>query len=308
MRTLREAYAKVNLALDVGAALASGLHPIASWMAPVDLRDTLEFARLPDGSATTLDIRWARDAPRQSPIDWPPEKDLAMRALRALEHAAGRSLPVALRVTKRIPVGGGLGGGSSDAAATLLGLRDLFDLPIDDAGLAVIGMTLGSDVAFFCDGSPPRPAIVQGLGERVTRVPRVDGRLVLVVPSFGCPTGGVYRAFDALAPASVEPDAARVRTIADRARGHGLAHAPLFNALTLAAVRVEPRLGQLLDALAGIGMPHVTGSGSCVFLIDNGFAGGAPRGGDGGGALIHAARDAALGADPHSVVLSVNLI
>src|SRR6185295_18407432 len=122
----------VNLALSVGPPLPAGdpragMHPIASWMHAIDLCDEVWITRLVTG-ASRLDIAWADDAPRPSPIDWPSEKDLAFRAHRLLEGDTGRALPAAIRIAKRIPVGGGLGGGSSDAAATLLALNDLFAL------------------------------------------------------------------------------------------------------------------------------------------------------------------------------------
>ncbi|MBK9188617.1 MAG: hypothetical protein IPM33_06620 [Phycisphaerales bacterium] len=300
MRIARDAFAKVNLALDVGPPLASGLHPIASWMAPIDLRDTIEIERLADDTPARLEVSWAHDAPRPSPIDWPHDKDLSMRALRALERVLGRALPAAIRVRKRIPVGGGLGGGSSDAAATLLALRELFALPIDDDTLRSHAMTLGSDVAYFIDDAPPRPAIVEGLGERVTRVARVPGLLTLVIPSFGCPTGAVYKAFDALpAGTTGTPSGERVRGVHDHALHAGLVHALLYNALAPAACAVEPRLGQLLNALARIGTPHVTGSGSCLFLV-------MPD--QGAGALLDAARNATRSVDPGCTVLGVRLI
>lgn len=300
MRIARDAFAKVNLALDVGPPLASGLHPIASWMAPIDLRDTIEIERLPDDTPVRLEVSWAHDAPRPSPIDWPHDKDLSVRALRALERALGRSLPAAIRVRKRIPVGGGLGGGSSDAAATLLALRELFALPIDDDTLRSLAMTLGSDVAYFIDDAPPRPAIVEGLGERVTRVARVPGSLTLVIPSFGCPTGAVYNAFDALpAGTTGTPSGERVRGVHDHALHTGMVRAPLFNALAPAACAVEPRLGQLLNALARIGTPHVTGSGSCLFLVVDEHA---------GAASLDDARKVAQGVDPECTVLGVRLI
>jgi 4-diphosphocytidyl-2-C-methyl-D-erythritol kinase len=300
VRIARDAFAKVNLALDVGTPLASGLHPIASWMAPIDLRDSVEIERLPDDTPARLEVSWAHDAPRPSPIDWPHEKDLSMRALRALERALGRTLPAAIQVSKRIPVGGGLGGGSSDAAATLLALRELFALPIDDDTLRSIAMTLGSDVAYFIDDAPPRPAIVEGLGERVTRVARVPGRLALVIPAFGCPTGAVYKAFDALPSGTTgTPSGERVRAAQAHAIHAGLAHAELFNALAPAACAVVPRLALLLEALTQVGTPHVTGSGSCLFLVmpDQGI-----------GALLDAARNATQSVDPGCTVLGVRLI
>ena len=104
-----------------------------------------------------------------------------MRAHRALEVRLGRVLPCHLEVRKRIPVGGGLGGGSSDAAAALLALRQAFGLELSDAELAAVGATIGSDVAFFIDEAH-RPGVVTGFGGEVERTPRVSGTLTLVIP------------------------------------------------------------------------------------------------------------------------------
>ena len=171
---VRSAPAKVNLALSVGDAEPAerdgarnpraGWHPIASWMVCVDLMDRVRVT--PGSEGSTHRIAWAEDAPRPTPIDWPVEKDLAVRAHRALERRVGRTLPCAVAVEKRIPVGGGLGGGSSDAAAALLALREAFDLPLSDAELAAVGAGLGSDVAFFVDAEHG-PGVVTGFGEGV---------------------------------------------------------------------------------------------------------------------------------------------
>jgi len=112
--------AKLNLALAVGPARASdGMHPIASWMVPIGLCDTITMQRLDDSEESLFEIVNDPAALRVAPIDWAVESDLAVRAVRAIEADAGRPLPVAMRVEKRIPVGAGLGGGSSDAAAAL---------------------------------------------------------------------------------------------------------------------------------------------------------------------------------------------
>jgi 4-diphosphocytidyl-2C-methyl-D-erythritol kinase len=292
----RAAHAKLNLMLSVGAPVApgqprAGYHPICSWFACVELHDDVEVRPLAPGSASEHVIACAEDAVRATPIDWPLEKDLAVRAHRALEAALGRDLPARIEVRKRIPVGGGLGGGSADAGATLLALREAFGLDIDDAALAAIGATLGSDVAFFVDGEAPvaRPALVSGLGEVVERVDRIEQSLVLVLAPFGCATGPVYKAFDEAYEQSqkrYELDRA-VRGLSGPERGTGpreqmvrgraermlragrLEDELLFNDLAKPAFSVEPRLGQLVTALAN-GLrtgAHVTGSGSGVFLV-----------------------------------------
>lgn len=258
----RPCHAKVNLALAVGPPIPpgspqSGYHPICSWMACIDLADTLEIIRCDD--ASTYDIAWQDGRP----VDWPIERDLAVRAHRALERRVGRTLPAHVRLRKRIPAGGGLGGGSADAAGVLLGFDELFELGLGGAELRGIAAALGSDIAFFIDdATPARPAIVSGLGDQIDRLDRLSMELVLICPGFPCPTPEVYRAFDALHAGTL--DQKLVRTIATTG-----SLARLFNQLAPAAERVEPRLALLRARIAehAGAMPHVSGSGSTLFLV-----------------------------------------
>ncbi len=268
----RRAHAKLNLALSVGPPIpagqpGAGYHPIASWMHAIDLADEVTARRLPPDERSMARVKWADDARRPSPIDWPIDQDLAFRAHAALEAEAGRRLPVELIVTKRIPVGGGLGGGSCDAAATLLVLNALFELRFPAEQLIRVGASLGSDVPFFIDpqNQTARPALVLGLGERIERLAPVagaPGEVLLLLPPFGCPTGAVYRAFDSLPGARLRE--ADVRQLA----AGGEPDAALFNDLTAAAERVEPRLRELRERAERVsGSPaRMTGSGSTLFL------------------------------------------
>lgn len=300
----RRAHAKLNLVLSVGPpqpadAPKPGWHEIASWMHAIDLYDTVEVEclggpTLRGGSAT---ITWVADALRPTPIDWPLEKDLAVRAHALLEQHVGRSLPAHIRVTKRIPTGSGLGGGSSDAAATLLALRDAFNLDLDLAALRTLGATLGSDAPFFLDDhSPPRPALVTGFGESIERTPRAKATAILVIPPFSCPTPAVYKAYDAVLEENYRereldfvrangarategrspgrpPEPHRAKPELVRRRIERQTHKPdpghLFNDLAPAAYRVEPRLGELVTHLSRITRTpaHVTGSGSGIFIL-----------------------------------------
>ncbi len=277
------AHAKVNLALAVGPPLPpeagprAGFHPVCSWMHAIDLRDTLSLTRRDAGTSTHA-LAWAPDAPRPSPIDWPLDKDLCVRAQRALEAHVGHPLPVAMTLSKRIPVGGGLGGGSADAAAMLLGLSTLFDLGLDRPALRALGAALGSDVAFFLGGQThdtgpagaPPPALVSGLGDRIEPVARTTGWLALIFPPVGCPTGPVYRAFDAaLAPGHTLRDHAVRDLAAHTAATAAIPSDRLFNDLAEPAFAVAPGLRALRDtAAATLGRPvHVTGSGSTLFAL-----------------------------------------
>lgn len=296
----RRAFAKLNLALSVGPQAASaavpalapdgtpapkdvsGYHPIASWMHAIDLFDDLEVE---PASSTSFSVDWADDAPVRSAIDWPVERDLTFRAHALLERHLGRALPVRVRLRKRIPVGGGLGGGSSDAAAVLLALDELFSLQLSDDTLLRVAMALGSDIAYFLDRThnPPRPALVTSFGEGVERLDRTASEIILVMPPFGCPTGEVYAAFRLWLAGAMERDVARlspgqrgrsfepkadmIRSRAAKARAE-LRDDHLFNDLAHGSFAVRPELGLLVTALSSAcrAAAHVTGSGSCLFL------------------------------------------
>ena len=265
----RRAPAKVNLALAVGPAEAcngEARHPICSWMVRVSLYDDLTVARLPAGSLSRYALIWAQDALHQPDIDWPIRKDLAVRAHLLLREAVGRDLPLQMKIEKRIPLGSGLGGGSSDAAAMLLACNELFDLRLPIEQLQELASRLGSDVPFFLRH---RSAVIEGFGETIAASGELaELHLVLCLPGYGCATGEVYRLFDADAPSRGEFEAAarRVRGMAERHRVHG--EAP-FNDLARAAFRLQPRLETLAVSLAEVSerAVHVTGSGSTLFVV-----------------------------------------
>ncbi|MFG0293092.1 MAG: 4-(cytidine 5'-diphospho)-2-C-methyl-D-erythritol kinase [Phycisphaerales bacterium JB050] len=281
----RSAYAKVNLALAVGAPIDDdsehdGMHPIASWMAPIDLADELLVTRLEDDRLSRYAILWHEDAPQKcAPIDWSVRDDLAVRAHLLLEREVGRTLPVQMKLDKRIPVGGGLGGGSSDAAAMLLAVRELFELDLSDDDLRSLAHELGSDVPFFLQsrddrsGVGPGPAVIEGLGEKCTPVKPVhpsSAHLVLVLPEFGCGTGGVYRAFDH-AVTGVDGSSDHVLRdveVHQIAASGEVRSCDLFNDLGGPAQVVQPKLSAVIANIErAIGATaHVTGSGSTLFL------------------------------------------
>jgi 4-diphosphocytidyl-2-C-methyl-D-erythritol kinase len=259
--------AKLNLALSVGRPQASGMHPISSWMVTVDLHDELLLEALEPDSLSLYAIVWHADAKRRSDIDWSISKDLAVRAHGLLEAHVGRKLPVKMRLEKRIPVGGGLGGGSSNAAAMLRAVNQLHDLGLSVDTLADLAKSLGSDVPFLVRGGS---AVVEGLGETLHDMPMpADTHAVLVLPEAACPTGPVYRAFDALRP-DAALQGARVHAMAKRASAPE--HHEPFNDLADAALEVAPRLrGEREEISELIDRPvHVSGSGSTLFFLCNG--------------------------------------
>lgn len=309
------AHAKINLALAVDAPIRDdgptrGMHPIASWMAPIGLADAVEIVR---DTRDEHRIEWADG----SPVAWPSGSDLAVRAHRAMERATDRDLPARIVVRKAIPAGGGLGGGSSDAAAVLRAMNHLFGIGFDAERLRTIASTLGSDIPFFIpdDPHPATPLsgrLVTGLGGTTEPAPVRCGPttpgsmpnssvpkpsmpkpsvskaampgagpachfpIVLIVPPFGCPTGDVYRAFDA-GLGAVGSRVFHGARVAAMARAGLVQTHELFNDLASAASRVRPALGEVRGAIsAGLGCPvHVSGSGSTLFCL--GFSADAVR-------------------------------
>lgn len=235
-------------------------------MFAVDLADDVTVRRRPVGAEPVYDIRWEDG----SPVPWPIESDLAVRAHREIEAHAG-PLPIELTIRKRIPAGGGLGGGSSDAAATIRAVDHLFSVGLAEPTAHSIAAAIGSDVAFFLDhesafDQPPRPALVGGFGDAITRIDPAwfspETRFLVICPPFGCPTPEVYREFDAGGPTPFRD--ADVRGLLDAG---SLDPARLFNDLAAPAMRVRPALARLRDRLAiSLGLPvHVSGSGSTLF-------------------------------------------
>jgi 4-diphosphocytidyl-2-C-methyl-D-erythritol kinase len=244
--------AKVNLSLSVGAPDPKrGLHPIASWMVALQFADALTLAR---AETAAFDIRFVDD---RHHVDWPLEKDLAYRAHGVIESHVGRSLPIALRLAKRIPPGAGLGGGSSDAAGVLVGVNQLYDLGLSRDTLIELGLKLGSDIGFLVAALCGEPSmVVTGFGDRFDVLP-LDRtlHLAMIFPGFGSPTGPVYAAFDRL-----RPDA----RVVDK-----LTPGEPFNDLAAAACDVTPKLGEIqrgLSDVLGLNV-HITGSGSTLFVL-----------------------------------------
>jgi 4-diphosphocytidyl-2-C-methyl-D-erythritol kinase len=198
-----EVPAKVNLCLLVGPPRPDGYHPVFTVLVPIDLRDRLEFAlraRRADGGGE----RGADDAQGDLEVlcaGAPGEANLVAKAVRALELDTGWALEGTVRVTKGIPMGAGLGGGSSDAAAALnVGLAVLGEAggpPPSSSTVVAMARTLGADVPFFLD---PAPSIGRGIGDLIETLPLPGLELVLVFVDRGLATPQVYRAFDSLGP------------------------------------------------------------------------------------------------------------
>ncbi len=268
-RSLR-APAKVNLGLRIVGRRPDGYHLLESVFAPLDLADDVELAVLAAGRpGVALRVEGG-----------PPDleagaSNLAARAARAWLEASGCEARVELVLRKRIPVGAGLGGGSSDAAAVLRGLQQRPEA-LPEAALAALALRLGADVPFFLD---PRPARVGGIGERIEPLEQFPGLwLLLATPGPPLATTAVYAAFDASAGSGAltpsEPALRMRRFPALESGGPGglqsaLAAGLLANDLEPAATRLRPSIGRTRERLGALGAADVgmSGSGPTLFGI-----------------------------------------
>ena len=246
--------AKVNLFLELLAKRPDGYHELQTLLAPIDLYDTLEIQPRDDDRIVLI-----CDAPG---IPTGPE-NLVWKAAEALRTAYGVTEGASIRLTKRIPHEAGLGGGSSDAASTLLALNTVWNLNEPIEKLAAIAARIGSDVAAFLhDG----PTWCTGRGEIVHSIPAAKPLdLVIVKPPFGLSTAEVYR--NARLPETPTPgEALRAALAAGDAVAVGrLTH----NRLQPPAFALQPLANWVYDALLAQSplSALLSGSGSCVFAI-----------------------------------------
>ncbi|MSO78898.1 MAG: 4-(cytidine 5'-diphospho)-2-C-methyl-D-erythritol kinase [Acidimicrobiia bacterium] len=254
-RVRATAYSKLTLSLQVGALRDDGFHELEALAVSIsDPHDVIEVRAVPHPGGVTLKMRGETD-------DVPTGMtNLAARAADELLVRAGRSgHGVELIVRKKIPSGAGLGGGSADAAATLVAIRRMLEIDLDDATLLELGAKLGSDVSFCLAGGA---AWMRGRGERIEAVDLPAGMPFLVaLPPFRLSTPTVYRAWDDLG----RPRAAR----SVPATGAVAALLPeLSNDLEPAAEAVEPRLAQFrTDLEAAAEAPALlAGSGSAYVV------------------------------------------
>jgi 4-diphosphocytidyl-2-C-methyl-D-erythritol kinase len=247
--TTERAYAKINLFLEVLGKRADGYHELETIMHEVDLWDDVELT--PGGEGLRLEV--------SDPTIGSGEDNLAVKAVRACEARLGRPLPCRIVLTKRIPAGGGLGGGSSDAAAVLRALNRAFDLRLDALTLAEIAATFGSDTAFFVRGGT---ASCTGRGELIAALGAPPLDLVLVLPGIHCPTPLVFKTLRLTDCKTTSYDLRRCLEKGDIA---GLRRS-LFNRLEEPARREFPALDRLLRELSPHGA-RLSGSGSTIFVL-----------------------------------------
>jgi len=244
--------AKINLGLNIVERRPDGYHNIETVFYPIPLTDVLEIVPVADGESASLTCYG-------NPVDCPPEKNLVMRAYRLLQERYGLP-PVAIHLYKHIPDGAGLGGGSSDAAHTLVMLNRMFELGLSDAELASMAATLGADCAFFIYN---RPMMATGIGDVLSPVDvDLKGKtLLLVKPSVGVDTRTAYSRVTPHVPLADLSNTIALPVIA----WDGL----LTNDFEVSVFSALPQLwlikAQLIDA--GASYAAMSGSGSTIFGI-----------------------------------------
>jgi 4-diphosphocytidyl-2-C-methyl-D-erythritol kinase len=244
---------KVNLLLNILGKRPDGFHELETVMHPVALYDTLSFER--KGATIALSCA-AADVPTDT-------TNLVCRAAELFRERAKVNEGVSIHLEKKIPVGGGLGGGSANAAVTLLALNELFGNPLDN--LHDLAAQLGSDVPFFLQS---RPALATGRGEKIEPLdffPALRGKwFLLIYPGFGVPTPWAYKN---LMPPYGKPDRARefIRVL----KGPTLEGAEFYNSLEAPVLRKYPLLQLFQEFLKANGAlaSLMSGSGSTTFAI-----------------------------------------
>jgi 4-diphosphocytidyl-2-C-methyl-D-erythritol kinase len=233
--------AKLNLFLHIVGRRADGYHLLQTVFQLLDWGDSVRLRVRADGEIARLgDIDGVS-----------AEADLAVRAALALRERTGCRLGAQIRIDKRIPLGGGLGGGSTDAATTLVALNALWRTQLSVDELADLALTLGADVPVFVRG---RSAWAEGIGERLVPVDLPRRHFVIVDPRVGVATGPLFQAAELTrnsVPTTIKAFLAGTET--------SNAFAPLVRAR-------YPQIGAALDWLGQFGDARLTGSGGCVFV------------------------------------------
>jgi 4-diphosphocytidyl-2-C-methyl-D-erythritol kinase len=232
--------AKLNLMLHVTGRRADGYHELQTVFQLLDLCDSLEITVRDDG----------RIVRTRGPAGVPATVDLVVRAAEALQSATGTRLGAEIAVTKRIPMGGGMGGGSSDAATTLLALNRLWRTELSSAQIATIGVKLGADVPVFVHGTS---AWAEGVGERLEPVVLPPNSWFLVLfPGVHVPTVDVFQA----------PELTRNSPLTTM---RGFLETGGRNDCEPVVRARFPTVGEALDWLGREAPARLTGTGSCVF-------------------------------------------
>ena len=248
--------AKLNLFLRVLGRRTDGFHELQTGFIAIDLADTLDFQLLEDARIE-----------RRGDLTGPVEQDLAVRAARLLQQESQCGLGVRIDLQKRIPTGGGLGGGSSDAATTLIALNRLWRLNWTRERLAALALRLGADVPFFLQ---PGPSLGEGIGERLSPLAVRPRCYALIHPQAHVSTAEIFNS----AELTAHLELAKIKSFPGSGRSLGNSGAgsadqgsevAYGNDLEPIVRRRVPEVDAALRYLAGFGEARMTGSGASVF-------------------------------------------
>jgi len=239
--------AKLNLFLHVTGRRADGYHLLQTAFQLIDHGDLLHFSVRDDGI-----VRRSNDVPGVS-----EESDLIVRAAKLLQAAAREKNPnhragADIALDKRLPMGGGLGGGSSDAATTLMALNHLWKVGLTRQELMSLGLRLGADVPFFIFG---RNAFAEGIGEQLQALELPPRWFVVIEPGVSVPTADIFNSPDLTR--NTKP--VKISDFSGAAVGFGK------NDLQVVACQLFPPVGEAIEWLSQFGDARMTGSGACVF-------------------------------------------
>ena len=233
--------AKLNLDLRIVGRRDDGYHELESIFTLIDLYDTLCIVSRDDGQIVL-------HTPTKDVL---PEEDLTVRSARVLQQISGSQSGADIWLDKNIPMGGGLGGGSSNAATVLLVLNQLWRCGLSQQQLIDIGVTLGADVPFFIFG---QTAFVRGIGEQLQPFDIPKQYYVLVYPNEHVATAKIFASSDL------------PRNSERQAQPNWVNLQPLRNDMQEVVLRLYPRVQEAFDILVQYGSPRMTGSGACLFL------------------------------------------
>jgi 4-diphosphocytidyl-2-C-methyl-D-erythritol kinase len=248
-----KAYAKINLSLDVLRKREDGYHEVEMVMQSISLHDELYFFPARILSLTTNERRLPTDG-----------RNLIIRAAEKLIEYTGRRKGARIILHKSIPVGAGLGGGSADAAAALVGLNRLWDLNLPTSTLVKLAATLGADIPFFFTGGT---VLARGIGERLTPLPPLPPVPVLLAkPPFTVSTALVYKKLN-LTPEDQHPEMEKIVSLLKQ--GELLPITKYWgNLLEQVTLRLYPEVKEVMDWLRDLGFPvRMTGSGPTLYLF-----------------------------------------
>ena len=257
---MMKAYAKINLGLNIIDKDNKDLyHTVDMINLPIELHDRIEIEMLPYGFDTLI-----TSDDRELPTD---EKNIVYKVEKALREKYNYQQKFRIHIHKSIPVGAGLGGGSADGAAVLIGLNKLLKLKLSTAELCEIGMKIGSDIPFSIRNTPMR---VQGKGNILTPVKMKKSYNILILsPKKGLSTKEVYIKYDEVGAAPSSNIDGLIEALATD--NEKLMHESLGNQLEKAAIEIYPELIQIKQSMENEGLKPsmMTGSGSTLFYISN---------------------------------------